>query len=192
MREVPDSDNDIRRYQTRARMFAKAHGYPNDADDFAQEAYLARARERQAGLGRLFIDYLRRYYGSTRVSFGNVRAAERFSRMSLDDTVSTDVRRPLSECIGSFRDPAESIGKNWTDRIGLGRGGTGAENIKIEICTGSNPSELAEQYDVTESRISQIKADLKQDVLDAMALDHLSEYRDFKEKSQLEVDWITI
>lgn len=48
-----------------ARSLARKEGYGHLADDFAQEACLARARGRNCGLLLIFIDFLRSEYGRT-------------------------------------------------------------------------------------------------------------------------------
>ena len=192
--EYITDEKSIRKLLNRARNYARQKGYQNDADDFAQEYYIARSRGRQGTIGQIFIDYLRGYYGDTRAACGHVRANERISRLSFDDPISTSIRRPLNEYIGSFRDPTEFIGPSWRDRIYLGRGSSKSNSEIKEVILSEDLEqyELAKRFRLSPPRISQINKELKKDIKMAQSLNEIDEYTDFKEKSQLKINWITL
>lgn len=118
------SNEEILKFQKRARYVAAKRGYPELADDFAQEIFIAFARGWRSTVEQLFSSYLRGEHGDTRTQCGLERRRAKARTVSLD--------QPIDE---------EEGGTNYHDLIGDPKSHTG------DIEGGSGSDGMCESFE---------------------------------------------
>jgi DNA-directed RNA polymerase specialized sigma24 family protein len=85
-------DEDVSRLRERAMLVARLRGFPEDAEDFAQQAlaWMLEKPDRGATIDQLFVDYLRDRWGDSRTKLRAERCELRRGATPLnDDLIST-------------------------------------------------------------------------------------------------------
>lgn len=174
------TDDEILRFQKRARHVASKYGYPQHADDFAQEVILTFIEnpDRHSTVDQLFIDYLRKTHGNTRSVCGAARAKAELTACPLDD------ERDIADDTGDER-------RDWGCAfIFTGRK---ADIYQAYFIDEETEKTIAERFGVTESRICQILKPMKKEIQEYYL------YREFRERlewdpdfTKLYVDWIRL
>ena len=173
--------------------YACKRQYHQLADDFAQEACIALHRGRKASLKQLFIDHLRKEYGSTGTRSSikhppNSPGGKAF--VSIDDQKRFgDSGKSLHDIIAAPDRDSGVIGS--LGRLGLSLNAT--ESTVLELVERSDQKTVGDLLGVTPSRICQIIGKVKKKISnERVVIDFYDTYTDFKEASVLRVDWITI
>ena len=194
------TNQEIRNLLDRARKYATRRGYSNDADDFAQEVYIASTKERSGNLNYLFIDYLRKHYGNTRSNIGLCKMFERHGTVSIDASITGEKDRNHGS-IGRSVDPdPECEREDWRCRInvenyrgkkGLVRNKTVGIVYDLIFIYGFERNVVAEILGLTDGRISQLIKQIRNECEKARVLDSMRDiYQDHQEESILMVNWI--
>lgn len=174
--------DEITKLLGRAKSVAVKWGYPQCANDFAQEAFIAIANGSHPKLEWLFIDFLRREYGNSRTISGRVRQlAERYG-VRLDAPASEeDAAGKLNhDCIGSTEPSPESVLADRPPSIDYGRlQGREREFAVLTFRDEWTMQRIAGAYGVTESRVSQVLSQAK------AHLKPYLEYDDLKQRLEL-------
>lgn len=189
---VPLAEAEIRKILEKAKAVARSRGYPQIADDFAQEAYIAIAGGRQTTFDNLLIDYLRAEYGRTRPHGGRPRQSRLSLEVSIDEVSRGGEGTPLRERLPSAGVDPGTFGPNWRDRIHLL--GCDALIYELRFEDELSEAEIGEMFGVTESRICQIiKSRIEPVVTAAFVVGEVADiYADDPEYSKLLIDWIAI
>lgn len=188
------TDDEIKKIQVRARRVARDWGYPEEADDFAQEAAIAIFRGRKASVKDLFIDYLRTQYGRTGLrstANGLARSNAKHSMRSLDAPISRENEDSLHSIIAAPRSDPRPLGADWRDRGSF----RGRDALIAELRHDFEMSvrEIADLLGVTPSRISQVCRGIEKEIQRCAVLSEVADsYRDDDEYSKLEIRWIKI
>lgn len=207
------TNDEIKTLLMKARQHAIRYGYQEDADDFAQEAFIAIARGREPNLYHLFGDYLRKNFGDTRVRGNSAHKLRRHNRLSIDSFGEEDggqndrLQFELSQRAnpgGSGLLP-ESLRPDWRSRVFFengrnrrrrrtdGRCSISGELVFELIEDGLSQLEISEICGVTEGRISQLMRDIREKTNQALTLAEVWDtYIDDSEYSKLQIDWIAI
>jgi DNA-binding CsgD family transcriptional regulator len=158
------------------------------ADDFAQEAVIAWNRGRKATVEQLLIDFLRKEYGGTGLRL-STRRGNRLSHRSLDEEQG-DTGRTLGDSIAAPEGDPGAIRDTRQYGVSL----NGAEVTVFELIQGGmSQDEIGDLLGVTPSRICQIFRSVKKKTKDEVMLrDFYDTYNDFKESSELLINWIAI
>jgi predicted DNA-binding protein YlxM (UPF0122 family) len=186
------TQEEILKFQKRAKHVAIKRGYPECAEDFAQEIFIAFARGWHSTIDQLFIEYLRSEYGNSRTRRGHERRLAKGRTISLDS--------PIGE---------EESGTHYHDIIGnpepdprdveVNRGYaflfTGREAYIYESYFNEQLSEkrIADELSLTESRICQILGSMKKRIKEQAELEQGLERIEWDENyTKLKVDWIKL
>ncbi len=150
-------DRDLKKVINKAKALAIKWGFPNEAEDFGQEAALAAFENKLVKFEWTFVEYLRKRFGDTRTVSGQLRSfTQRFSK-SLDAPANQDDGETLNhDIIGSLeRDPEP-------ERLSVRIKGRNKEEelILYLIEQGYLKKEIAQMFDVSPSRISQIVTEM--------------------------------
>ena len=183
------TNEEIKQFWSKAVSYARSKGLQNDAEDFAQEACLEIIGGRKAGLRFLLIDYLRRRYGRSRERGLTPKFFEQRYWMPIDkpDEAGTPFHQPAGDIGGQ---PEFERG-DWLSRIDIY--GRESEIFDLIVIDGMKEAEVGEDFGITESRVSQVMKVVREKTKDAMILSEtLDRYKDEKEYSQLEIEWITL
>lgn len=193
------TNKEIKQLIERLKRYAVKRGYPQLADDFAQEAFIALSRGRKAKTKHLFIDFLRSEYGDTRNIGGAARSRASFGSVELDLNGSGECLAAVGST-GGVRDSlvtdprteaTSQLGQGWRDWLVLGR--RDEEICFLRYDAELSEREIAEMFGVTESRVCQIlggriaKAIERAATFDEMRL----RYKE-PDASLLEINWITV
>ena len=172
--------------------YAKHRGHPQIAADFAQEACLLYAQGSCREIKFLFIDFLRKHYGSTRSLSNRRRMYEKHVTKSLDQPIGEEKDGMLlGESIGWVGTDSEQRGSNWRSRICFS--GRDALIADLYFDYEWKQHEIGDYLGVTESRVCHILRRIKKQIEHAAIIqDKLSLYKDLKEESQLVVEWIKL
>jgi hypothetical protein len=140
---------DVIEAQKRARYVAKKRGYPELADDFAQELALhwLSGHGKHQTVDQFFIDYLRTLYGRSGVCSDRSKYSER--RNYVDLTEARDIAAPSRDL-----EP-----KREYSHLFSGRESVIYELYFVEERSGEA---IGEYLGVTESRVSQLLASIKE------------------------------
>jgi hypothetical protein len=183
---------EILAFQKRARYVAKKRGYPELADDFAQEIFIAFSRGWRSTIDQLFTSFLRKEHGDPRVPGGRARGAARFRTISLDERSGENEDAPLyHEVIGSaVADPGvvEDLG-----RFGYLFRGNRFVIFELVFINYHPQEEIAEIFGVTESRICQIVNGIRRELRDAIGIERFRENLESDPRqTELEVEWLAM
>lgn len=181
------TNEEILKFQKRARYVASKRGYPELADDFSQSVLLlfVERPDRHSTLDQLFIDYLRETYGDSRTISGSKRSfAER-------NAVSGEEENLYHDYIG---DVERSSDTGPTQRecacLFMGRE---AEIYQAYFVDERTEWSIAQDLAVTESRVSQVLKPMKNEIRDFYILREGLERMEWDEDyTKLAVDWIKL
>ena len=93
------TNDEIKRFQSRCRSYARWKRRPEHADDFAQEAIICVLRGRKATIDQLYVDYLRREFSQTHSPYGKLKASAMHSWVSLDSPCFEDDSKTFVDVI---------------------------------------------------------------------------------------------
>lgn len=172
------TDDEVKKFQKRARYVAIKRGFSELADDFAQEIFITFLEnpERGATVDQLFIDYLRRTYGRPGKPGGDARIqAERFTDEFDDSTITCDDPEPEFE----------------RGRYSFLFGDKQAEIYEAYFVNEMTEKWIAERLGVTESCVSQKLSEMKKKIIEQVELEDLWErFKTEPEFTRLEIQWI--
>lgn len=186
------TNEEILKFQKRAKHVATKRGYPELADDFSQEIFIAFARGWRSTIEQLFSSYLRSEHGDPRHPAGLARRLAQNRTMSFDGPVNENEGSPLlSELIGDG-EPCERNSKIYT---GNDFNLTGAQDqlYKLYFVDGLRLKDIAELFGVTESAVSIRMKPIKSQIKEEIELTQVWEqYVEEPNYSKLHIDWIRI
>lgn len=173
-------DNEVLKYQKRARYVARKRGYPQLADDFAQQifVYFGEKPDRGATLDQLFIDYLRGTYGRPGKPGGDARITAELTMVPIDDArdvaIDSEPEFISGQCAFLF-------------------GGREAEIYQHYFVDQEQEQEIARLLGVTPSRICQIIGSMKKQIQNHFLLEEARvRFESEPSFTQMRVDWITL
>lgn len=172
--------DEIQKFQRRAKYVAAKSGYPQLAEDFAQElfVYFWEKPDRGATVSQLFIDYLREQHGRPGTPGGDARIAAEKSFSPIDD----------ARDIAADPEPEQS---DW--RCDFLFGGREAEVYDWVYLEERHEYELADRWGVSASRVSQVLKGVKQEIAGYLILKDALERMDWDPTfGLLNVNWIRI
>lgn len=178
----------IEKFLGRARSVAIKWGYPQHADDFAQEAFIAISSGSHPKLEWLFIEFLRRQHGSSRTISGRLRQRAEKYATRLDAPVSEDgnygLNHDVVECSDS--NPETELANRRTP-INYGILTGRKRDIAVmyfedELTAGK----IGEIFGITESRVSQLMTEIKKHIKT------FTEYHELREQTELDSDLMRI
>lgn len=181
-----------RKLVERAKRFARSRGHAQDADDFAQEAWIALARGRKASLEQLLSDYLRQEYGCTGARSGSGKSSKGAIRRatSLDAPLGDEDARSLHDSLASPGADPGSLGLDWRHGANLG---AREERILELVGEGWDQGDIADIFGFTASRVCQIVGVARSKLERAGVMNEAYDlYRLDPEASVLVVEWITL
>lgn len=183
--------NYLLKMQGVAKEYAVKRGHGTIAEDFAAQVVIDLIEGRPDNLDWLLTDFLRREYGNTRSLSGSAKSDARISGRSLDQPAGPEGSMCLAECIGSPEPDPDPVGSDWRSQVVLfGRAAIMAE---LHFDHEFDQRDIADMYGVTEARISQLLKPVKREIERAMIVAETADiYRDDKEYSKLEINWITL
>jgi len=183
------TNEEIKSLWAKAACYARSKGLQNDAEDFAQEACLAALKRSSVRLSSLFIDYLRQQYGRSRERGHTPKLYERRYWVPIDEP--DEDGKPFHQPSGDIGGQPEFEREDWLSRIDIY--GRESEIFDLIVIDGMKEAEVGEDFGITESRVSQVMKVVREKTKDAMILSEtLDRYKDEKEYSQLEIEWITL
>jgi DNA-directed RNA polymerase specialized sigma24 family protein len=166
----------------RAKNVAIKWGFPQLADDFAQEAFIAISSGAHPKLEWLFITFLRREYGDSRSISGRIRQlAEKFA-VRLDAPVSEeDAGAELNhDRIRSSEPDPESRLIDRRVAIPYWRlSGKKAEIVRLALEGGFNYRQIGQLYNVSEAHVGGILLEAKRKLAGFL------EYKNLKEEFEM-------
>jgi DNA-directed RNA polymerase specialized sigma24 family protein len=183
------NDNEYNRFFRIAAAYATRRAYSQISEDFAQEFCIKKFTGSKQTTEQMFIDFLRKEYGDTRSAGGRLRANARHRMVSLDKPLHEDSGESLHAIIASPGGESELIRSSWRDVVKLG--GQQALISELYFDDEWKLKEIGDYLGVTESRISQIIKQISKKIIKyGLYIELISNYRDFKEESLLEIEWI--
>ena len=174
------TNEEILKFQKRARYVARKYRYLQLADDFAQEVILKFLEnpDRSSTVDQLFIDYLRGTFGDHRNDLGLAKSKAYFNSCSLNDArniQSGPSPRPESE------------------RSAFLFGGLQGYLYQAYFVNELTEEVIGETLGVTGSRVSQLIASMKKMIQDQAILEEgLSRLEGDPKFLTVKIDWITI
>jgi DNA-directed RNA polymerase specialized sigma24 family protein len=187
--------DDIAKITRQAKTLARREGHGHLADDFAQEALLARATGRETCLRYLFVDVLRAEYGRTGAggtAGGRAKAAARLGPAEFDDGVlCRDDRHARDASVDALIRAADAQRLARAARAALNENQLSAYQLVYEQRLSQD--EAAGAMGVTPSRVSQlITAALRVLGVELGLEDLADEVRCGLASLELEVEWIVL
>ena len=185
----------------RAKIHARAAGYPDDADDFAGwiSSKWLEGKSQHQKIEYSLIDYLReqlgsaRKYGSTDALLRRNRAPEPKITEAREYSVEESLERTINERGIGEGDTQESA--LLEQQLGLSRYGTYGHPIKGGVRflyeEGLTMGQIGEIYGITESRISQIIKEARREIERDYGLERMREKIECDE-TELEIKWLII
>lgn len=176
------NNEELKNIRKSAINFATKRGYAFLAEDFAQE-FVLKTWEKQKNLCMNFFltDFLRKEIGSTRSELGKLKSKAYFTIKSLDDVYDVSSDNKDNDLKISF---ANESNINISLR---------SYNILSMFYDGWKIAEIADIYCISLSRVSQILNDIKKKIkYHELFFSLFDEYKSFKDKSVLEINWIKI
>lgn len=160
--DLTDPDT-IHHFIKRAKNVAKRRGYPELADDFSQEIFIAFARGWRSTVDQLFSSYLRDQHGNPRFPSGVARRIARSRTVSLDAPIGQEEDSPsLHERIADSRGDSEH---EWeAGRYSYCFGGREAEFYQLYFVEQQTEKVIGDLFAITESRVSQILGVMKEKI----------------------------
>lgn len=184
-------NNTIRQFQFECKQHARRRRYPQEADDFAQEAAIAFVRGRKATIEQLFIDYLRARHGDARARGYCPGPGAKNREISLDERkADTDGLSLLDTIAASGHDPRPEP-YDWRSRANLSL----RDEVICQLYFDDEIvlAEIGEMLGITESMVSQRLKRVKKEIESVVLLsEKMAEYKDDSQVSKLEVNWITL
>jgi hypothetical protein len=186
------TDDEIKQFQKRAAYVARKQGYPQFAEDFAQEVLLAFSSGRTATVDQLFVDYLRKEQGSSRTPGGRARQMARARTLSLDEPANEEGSSVLNH---------ELVGDPGGDRGPLQLSGPSAflfSGVELDIYQMVFVEErtlldVGDHLGVSESRVCQRVKEMQKRMREHYLHERLLErYRDDSSFGILEVEWVAL
>lgn len=174
------NDQEIIKFQKRARFVANKKGYPQLADDFAQEIIInwLEGHGQHQTVDQYFIDYLRQQYGRTGRPGGDAR-----SRL---DRTAEDITKIRNLAV----EPEEQRSDRRFNHLFRGIQHT---IYTLRFLEEMNLKEIGEILGVTESRISQRVSEIEKVIQDQMILEQGIERMEWDDNfSKLMVNWIKL
>jgi hypothetical protein len=167
------------------KRFGRSRGLsPENAEDYASEAFICLFRGRKATFDQLLIDFKRKEYGDTRAKSFRVRHAE-------DVTELERVGGLNHVSLGAQSCSDENRGNNLANDFYIS-GRAGLIWDLVNDC-GFKSLEVADMFGVKESRICQILKEVKASFeAHVLRKDLIEKLEDDPEYLELKVDWITI
>lgn len=188
------TNQEIEKFQKRARYVAAKRGYPELADDFAQELLLSFVEkpDRGATIDQLFVDYLREHYGDARSASGAARSFALRESISLDAAgCEGEESYTLHDRIGS-PEPVSELELSHRE-CSLLFGGRKAEIYQAYFVEELTEQTIGKALDITESRVSQILGSMKREMRDYYMLREGLERMEWDTGyTKLHVDWIKL
>lgn len=182
---IQRTNKEIAEFQERTRKFACCRGREKDKDDFAQEAAIAFISREHVNIDWALTDYLRKIYGEIRRKSGKLRASE--SNVSLDQPLDLDSESTLGDTIPAPEIQTEAPYDSEIVHANL------TNHIVAKLYEDMSPAEVGEVFGVSESRISQRMKVVKAERAKVATIQHIFDiYKDDKEYSKLEINWIRI
>lgn len=182
------NNEDAKKLIRMAKATAKKRGFPQDADDFAQEFVIVKFKDSSQSLQQAFTEYLRRNYGDTRNASGRARSSTWLGKR-LDEKLSSETEDTLLDLQRSPEPDTEPprifipfhITENQLD-------------IFLRVASSDKfANEITEEVGLTESRVSQIRTHVIKAIKDEIEIQELYErYGWDKEFSKLRLYWICI
>ncbi len=139
----------------KAKALAVSWGYPDEAEDFAQDAALASFQNKLFTFETAFVDYLRTRFGSARSVVGRVRSFAERSAIRLDHPVNNAQGDgdSLNHDVIGFSEPEPEI--EPVD-MGVRPKDKREELIWFMIKDGYQQKEVGKTLGISEGRVSQI------------------------------------
>lgn len=191
----PLTPEKIAHFQKRAKHVAVKRGYPELADDFSQEIFIAFARGWHSTLDQLFTDYLRKEYGNTRTPGGLEKRLAKSRTVSLDEPCSeTESGAHFHELIAdprSIKERAESD-IDFQDLSFLFTGRQ-VEIFSLYYLEEWSTATIGDWLGLTESRISQLLKLIKKEIQNYFAMKELRDRLQWDSSFGVyQVEWIRI
>lgn len=197
-------DTEITTLLRRAKAYANQRGYSSLADDFSQEVYIRCRAGIKTSFQNMFTDFLRKEFGDTRFPGGRAKSSGRHRRVSFDGLRSGLCNNNLTYA-DTIADPRGHTGleqSTWRARLDFG---IGKPKVKAHrqadlyedifdmlFLEEKSEREIGDICGVTESRISQIRKKIKEEVQKAVDLDNIwDEYKN-SEDFKVRVNWIEL
>ena len=178
----------------RAKRLARARGYKDQAEDFAQEVWIHFQTKGVGKLEWLFIDFLRREYGDTRSSSSRTRIGATNPNHSRAMCLDAPVGESKTLGHDSVRGPSDEPGdERPTGKYALDLRGRDHLVWKMVCLDDMDQEEVAEILGVTAGRICQIVNKIKKRMHEVALAETVGDwYRAVPEYSELKVEWICI
>lgn len=188
------TNEEIIKFQKRARYVATKRGHAELADDFAQDLILIfiKSPDRRSTVDQLFTDYLRGTYGDTRSALGRARSFAVRESVSLDDARDESEKSfSLYERIAAPESDTEAE-RSCRECSHL-FGGRKAEIYEAYFVEEKTEKVIAQGMELTESRICQLLKPMKREIQDYYILrEGLERIEWDPDYTKLQVDWIKL
>lgn len=174
------TDSEIIKYQKRAVYVAKKYGYPQLADDFAQEIIIEFLQnpDRGATVDQLFVDYLRKQYGRTGTPGGDAKSYAIHTMGDLDSA------RHVAH------DPGEQLKTRRTDYFIRGKD---YEFYSLYFINEFTKKEIGKIKRITESGVSQRLKPIKKKMQASAILEEGYERLEWDESFlKFNIDWLSL
>lgn len=197
------TEEEIKKFQKRARHVATKSGYRELADDFAQEIFVEFLQnpDRGATVDQLFIDYLRRTHGRPGTPGGDARIYARNHTVSIDEWVdgeSKEIQLPASSTIGDIDECSRYDFECSRYDFDIGRlallfGGREAEIFTLYFVEHWTEKTIGKLIGVSESRVSQILKGMKKEIQNYYITQEIRERLEWDESfGVFQVNWIRL
>lgn len=186
------TNEEILKFQKRARYVAAKRGYPELADDFAQEVFIAFARGWHSTVEQLFSSYLRGEHGDTRTQCGLERRRAKARTVSLDQPIDEEEGGTnYHDLIGDPNQHTGDIESNWgATHLLTTRQATLYQLFYIE---GYKQVEMASLLGIHPAYICHLMKPLKREVENMKVMSEVWErYMSEPGYSKLAIDWIRL
>lgn len=188
------TNEDIIKFQRRAKLVAAKKGYSELADDFAQEVLLEFIEnpDRRSTIDQMFIDYLRRMYGDARTISGTTRSRAEHSRISIDVCGNENEGEIGShERIAAIETDSES--ERTVQECSHLFTGREAEIYEAYFVKERTEKDIGASMQITDSRVSQLIKHMKKEIENYYVLrDGLERMEWDTEYLKVQVDWIKL
>lgn len=188
------TEAEILKFQKRGKYVAAKRGYPELADDFAQELLLTFVEnpDRHSTVEQLFIDYLRGTYGDTRSHLGTERSRTEHTMLSLDTQANQSEREiSLYDVLAAPQPDSES--ERTRRECSILFGGREAEIYDAYFVDEEVEKSIGERFGITESRVSQILKPMKKEIQEYYLIREVLERMEWDpDYGKFQVDWIRL
>lgn len=186
------NQNEALRLHKRCKTHAIRSGYPELADDFAQEAFIGWSQGWRQTVEQAFIDFLRHQYGDPRSAVGLERQRTEARSISLDAPGGSGEGESLGhDFIGLPEEQPEPVrSPGGFEYLFSGRELAIYERYFIDEATEVT---IAEELGVSESRVSQILGSMKRKIRAEALMQELRERMEADDSIGVyQVEWITL